>query len=186
MLVKNGVVTNARIRRVAADDPGAHAARSASTPMSYSAGPRKALKMRKLPLAPVAAAAVAELLVHQGALLETRIGPNGVACEPGEIGATENVRFNKGEKKNKDQPAKQMALLCDVYVMDAFDGILRRGQAPTAWPSSALVACVVAAHGAESRRRGARNPSCWLIAIVGGSKVSTSSPCSRTWARSTS
>ena len=45
---------------------------------------------------------------------------NGVACEPGEIVLLENVRFNKGEKRNRDELAKQMAGLCDVYVMDAF------------------------------------------------------------------
>ena len=45
---------------------------------------------------------------------------DGVTCEPGEVVLLENVRFNKGEKKNKDELAQKMAALCDVYVMDAF------------------------------------------------------------------
>ncbi len=60
----------------------------------------------------------------------------GVEVQPGELVLLENVRFNKGEKKNTDELAQQYAALCDVFVMDAF-GTAHRAQAPPmAWPSS--------------------------------------------------
>ncbi len=55
---------------------------------------------------------------------------NGVVVEPGDVVLLENVRFNKGEKKNSDDLAKKMAALCDIYVMDAF-GTAHRAEAST-------------------------------------------------------
>ena len=55
---------------------------------------------------------------------------NGVVVAPGAVVLLENVRFNKGEKKNSDDLAKKMAALCDIYVMDAF-GTAHRAEAST-------------------------------------------------------
>ena len=55
---------------------------------------------------------------------------DGVEVAPGEVVLLENVRFNKGEKKNSDELSKKMAALCDVYVMDAF-GTAHRAEAST-------------------------------------------------------
>jgi phosphoglycerate kinase len=87
----------------------------------------------------------------------------------------ENVRFNKGEKKNADDLAKKMAALCDVYVMDAF-GTAHRAEAsthgvakyaPIACAGPLLVSELVALEMALEK------PARPLLAIVGGSKVST-------------
>ncbi|HKO69205.1 MAG TPA: phosphoglycerate kinase [Burkholderiaceae bacterium] len=100
---------------------------------------------------------------------------NGVNIEPGQVVLLENTRFNKGEKKNSDELARQMAALCDVYVNDAF-GTAHRAEASTV--GIAKYAKVVCAGPLLSSEIDAlskalsdlRRP---LTAIVGGSKVST-------------
>ena len=87
----------------------------------------------------------------------------------------ENVRFNRGEKKNDDELAKQMAALCDVYVMDAF-GTAHRAQASTHGVAKyAAVACAgpLLAGELEALAKAMDNPARPMVAIVGGSKVST-------------
>ncbi|HVS26931.1 MAG TPA: phosphoglycerate kinase [Burkholderiales bacterium] len=100
---------------------------------------------------------------------------NGVEVAPGEVVLFENVRFNKGEKKNGDELARQMAGLCDVYVMDAF-GTAHRAEASTHGVAKfAKVACagLLLAAELEALGRALENPKRPQIAIVGGSKVST-------------
>lgn len=100
---------------------------------------------------------------------------NGVATEPGEVVLLENIRFNVGEKANDDQLAKNLASLCDVYVMDAF-GTAHRAHASTHGVAKyAPVACAgpLLAHELESLAQGLKNPKRPMLAIVGGSKVST-------------
>lgn len=100
---------------------------------------------------------------------------NGVEVAPGEAVLFENVRFNKGEKKNGDELAKQMAGLCDVYVMDAF-GTAHRAEASTHGVAKfAKVACagLLLAAELEALGRALKNPKRPQVAIVGGSKVST-------------
>jgi phosphoglycerate kinase len=100
---------------------------------------------------------------------------NGVEVCAGELVVLENVRFNKGEKKNDDALAKQLAELCDVYVMDAF-GTAHRAQASTHGVAKfAPIACAgpLLAGELEALGKALDNPARPMVAIVGGSKVST-------------
>ncbi len=95
--------------------------------------------------------------------------------QDGEVALLENVRFNKGEKKNDEALAKKYAALCDVYVMDAF-GTAHRAQASTYGVGLyATVACAGPLLAAELDALGKalHNPDRPMVAIVGGSKVST-------------
>ncbi|KRS22726.1 phosphoglycerate kinase [Alishewanella sp. WH16-1] len=99
----------------------------------------------------------------------------GVEVAQGEVVVFENVRFNKGEGKNNDELAQKLAALCDVFVMDAF-GTAHRAQASTHGVAKyAKVACAGPLLTAELDALAAalKNPKRPLVAIVGGSKVST-------------
>jgi len=99
----------------------------------------------------------------------------GVEVAEGELVLLDNVRFNKGEKKDEDELAKAYAELCDVFVMDAF-GTAHRAQASTHGVAKfAPVACAGPLLAAELDALGKAldNPARPLVAIVGGSKVST-------------
>lgn len=100
---------------------------------------------------------------------------NGVEVAAGELVVLENVRFNPGEKKNADELAKQYAALCDVFVMDAF-GTAHRAQGSTHGVAKyAPVACAgpLLAGELEALGKALDNPPRPLVAVVGGSKVST-------------
>ncbi|MBO2648608.1 phosphoglycerate kinase [Shewanella algae] len=100
---------------------------------------------------------------------------DGVEVAQGEVVVFENVRFNKGEKKNDEALSKQLAALCDVYVMDAF-GTAHRAQASTHGVGMfAPIACAGPLLAAEldALSKAMDNPARPLVAIVGGSKVST-------------
>jgi phosphoglycerate kinase len=93
----------------------------------------------------------------------------------GEVVLLENVRFNAGEKKDNEALAKQYAALCDVYVMDAF-GTAHRAQASTHGAGKfAPVACagLLLADELDNLAKALANPARPMVAIVGGSKVST-------------
>jgi phosphoglycerate kinase len=99
----------------------------------------------------------------------------GVEIEPGELVLLENVRFNRGEKKNDDELAQQYAALCDVFVMDAF-GTAHRAQSSTHGVAKfARVACAGPLLAAELDALGKalKSPARPMAAIVAGSKVST-------------
>jgi phosphoglycerate kinase len=98
-----------------------------------------------------------------------------VAVKPGEVAMLENCRVNKGEKKDDDALSKKMAALCDVYVNDAF-GTAHRAEATThGMAKYAKVACAGPLMAAEidALTRALDKPARPLVAIVGGSKVST-------------
>ncbi len=100
---------------------------------------------------------------------------DGVEVKPGELVLLENVRFNKGEKKNTDELAQQYAALCDVFVMDAF-GTAHRAQGSTHGVAKfAKVACAGPLLAAELDALGKAldKPQRPMVAIVAGSKVST-------------
>ncbi|RUO40080.1 phosphoglycerate kinase [Aliidiomarina taiwanensis] len=100
---------------------------------------------------------------------------DGVEVSGGELVVFENVRFNVGEKKNDPVLAKKLAALCDVFVMDAF-GTAHRAQASTYGVAQyAPIACAGPLLTAELNALGKvfENPKRPLVAIVGGSKVST-------------
>ena len=99
----------------------------------------------------------------------------GVELADGELALLENVRFNKGEKKDEDELSKAYAELCDIFVMDAF-GTAHRAQASTHGVAKfATVACAGPLLAAELDALGKAldKPARPLVAIVGGSKVST-------------
>ena len=100
---------------------------------------------------------------------------NGVDAKEGEVVVFENVRGNVGEKKNADDLAKAYAALCDVFVMDAF-GTAHRAQASTHGVAKfAPTACAgpLLATELDALGKALDNPARPMVAIVGGSKVST-------------
>ncbi|EKN4747744.1 TPA: phosphoglycerate kinase [Yersinia enterocolitica] len=100
---------------------------------------------------------------------------DGVEIAAGELVVLENVRFNKGEKKDDETLSKKYAALCDIYVMDAF-GTAHRAQASTHGVGKfAPIACAGPLLSAELEALGKAlgNPARPMVAIVGGSKVST-------------
>jgi len=100
---------------------------------------------------------------------------DGVEINVGELVIFENIRFNVGEKKNDDALAQKLAALCDVFVMDAF-GTAHRAQASTHGVAKfAKTACAGPLLAGELAALGKAldNPARPMVAIVGGSKVST-------------
>ena len=100
---------------------------------------------------------------------------NGVTVSAGELVLLENVRCNAGEKADDEILSRQMAALCDIYVMDAF-GTAHRAQASTHGVARfAPVACAgpLLTRELEALAQALDNPRRPLVAIVGGSKVST-------------
>lgn len=100
---------------------------------------------------------------------------NGIEIGPGEVVLCENVRFNVGEEKNSDELGKKMAALCDIFVMDAF-GTAHRAQASThSVAKFAPMVCAgpLLASELDALGKALETPTKPLVAIVGGSKVST-------------
>ena len=99
----------------------------------------------------------------------------GFEVAEGELVVLENCRINKGEKKNVDETAKKYAALCDVFVMDAF-GTAHRAEASTHGIAKfAPVACagILLTEELDALTKALLNPARPMVAIVGGSKVST-------------
>jgi len=99
----------------------------------------------------------------------------GFEVAEGELVLLENCRFNKGEKKNADETAKQYAALCDVFVMDAF-GTAHRAEASThgvAKFAPVAAAGILLTEELDALGKALLNPARPMVAIVGGSKVST-------------
>jgi phosphoglycerate kinase len=123
---------------------------------------------------------LAPVAEHLGSLLGTEVRLvadwiDGVDVAQGEVVLCENVRFNAGEKSNDESLARKMAELCDVFVMDAF-GTAHRAQASTHGVAKyAPVACAGPLLVAEltALEMAMRDPARPVVAIVGGSKVST-------------
>ncbi|MCA3237375.1 MAG: phosphoglycerate kinase [Curvibacter sp.] len=123
-------------------------------------------------LAPVARR-LGELLGREVPLVSS--WTEGVRVEPGQLVMLENVRLNKGEKKNGEELSRKMAALCDIFVHDAF-GTAHRAEASTYGIAQyAPVACAGPLLAAEidAITKALHNPRRPLVAIVGGSKVST-------------
>jgi len=127
----------------------------------------------KFSLAPVARH-LSKLLGQEVRLVKDYLDTAPEVAE-GELVLLENIRFNVGEKKNDEALSKQYASLCDIYVMDAF-GTAHRAQASTHGAGKfAPVACAGPLLAAELEALGNAldNPARPMVAIVGGSKVST-------------
>lgn len=124
-------------------------------------------------LAPVVAVLAAQLGQSVRLLKDWQDG--GFDVVAGEVVMLENCRFNIGEKKNAQSTAKKYAALCDIFVMDAF-GTAHRAEASTHGIAQfAPVACagLLVAQELEALQKALANPARPMVAIVGGSKVST-------------
>src|SRR6188508_405316 len=139
---------------------------------SHLGRPKEGKHEEKDSLAPIAA--------RLGPLLnlEVKLQRNwidGVAVAPGEVVLLENCRFNVGEKADDEALSKKIAALCDVYVNDAF-GTAHRAEATTHGAARfAKIACAGPLMSAEldALSKSLSNPKRPLVAVVGGSKVST-------------
>lgn len=171
--LKDGVITS--LKRIEASLPTVQAALDAGAAvmlMSHLGRPTEGEYAEEFSLAPVAAK-MGELLSKEVRLVKDWL--DGVDVEAGEVVLCENVRFNKGEKKNDEALGRKMADLCDVFVMDAF-GTAHRAQASTnAVAKLAPVACAgpLLAAELEALEKGLETPARPMVGIIGGSKVST-------------
>jgi phosphoglycerate kinase len=172
--VKDGKVTSdARIRASLPTIKMAADAGAKVMLMSHLGRPTEGEYAEEFSLAPVAADLSAKLGKEVRLVKDYLDG--GFEVADGEVVLLENVRFNVGEKKNDEALSKKYAALCDVYVMDAF-GTAHRAQASThgagAFADTACAGPLLAAE-LEALGKALNNPARPMVAIVGGSKVST-------------
>ncbi len=171
--IKDGAVTSdIRIRASLPTIKKALEAGAAVILLSHLGRPLEGEYDEQFSLAPVATR-LSELLGQPVRLRKDWLG--GVDVEPGEVVLCENVRFNIGEKSNAVELGQKMAALCDVFVMDAF-GTAHRAQASTHRVAEfAEIACSgpLLANELDALGRALEHPTNPLIAIVGGSKVSS-------------
>jgi len=171
--VHDGVVTSdARIRAALATIRYALDQHAKVFVISHLGRPQEGQETEALSLAPVAVR-LSELLGKPVPLRKQWL--DGVDCAAGSAVLCENVRFNKGEKADDEQLSRRMAALCEVFVMDAF-GTAHRAEASTHGVARyAAVACAgpLLAGELEALERALQKPARPLVAIVGGSKVST-------------
>jgi phosphoglycerate kinase len=171
--VQSGVVTSdARIRAAVPTIRYALDQNAKVFILSHLGRPEEGKDDESLSLAPVAVR-LSELLGKPVPLRKNWL--DGVDCQPGSAVLCENVRFNKGEKKDDEKLARRMAELCDVFVMDAF-GTAHRAEASTHGVARfAKVACAgpLLVGELEALETALHKPARPLVAIVGGSKVST-------------
>ncbi|MBT3506439.1 MAG: phosphoglycerate kinase [Methylococcales bacterium] len=171
--IKDGVVTSdIRIRASLPTIETALEAGAAVILLSHLGRPVEGEYDEQFSLGPVATH-MSELLGRPVRLRKDWL--DGVDVEPGEVILCENVRFNVGEKSNAISLGQKMAALCDVFVMDAF-GTAHRAQASTHRVAEfAPIACSgpLLANELEALGTALEHPEKPLIAIVGGSKVSS-------------
>ena len=142
--------------------------------MSHLGRPTEGEYEHKYSMAPVANYLTA--LLGQAVRLEQNwLEPDFIPVDNGEVILCENVRFNIGEKENNDTLSQRMAAMCDIYVMDAF-GTAHRAHASTHGIAKyAAIACAgpLLVSELDALGRALDNPARPMVAIVGGSKVST-------------
>jgi phosphoglycerate kinase len=171
--VKDGEVTSdIRIQASLPTIQKALAAGASVMLMSHLGRPTEGEFNEEFSLQPVANR-ISELLGQPVRLEKNWLDSISIAA--GEVVLCENVRFNKGEKKNDAELGKKMAALCDIFVMDAF-GTAHRAQASThSVAQYAPIACAgpLLSNELEALGKALESPARPLVAIVGGSKVST-------------
>lgn len=141
--------------------------------MSHLGRPTEGVYEEALSLAPVAED-LSKKIGQQVRLVQDYFD-NSPTLENGELVLLENVRFNKGEKKDDATLAQQYAALCDVFVMDAF-GTAHRAQASThgvGLYAPVAVAGMLLTDELDALQKALANPERPMVAIVGGSKVSS-------------
>lgn len=171
--LKDGVITNAeRIQRALPTLRTALDAGAAVLVMSHLGRPEEGSYDEAYSLAPVASA-LSQALGCDVPLIKDWL--SGVDIAPGQIALLENVRFNAGEKKNDAHLAQKMANLGDVFVMDAFATAHRAQASTTGIAEYAPLACAGPLLQAEltALSTAMKTPRHPVVAIVGGSKVST-------------
>lgn len=170
--IKNGEVTSdARLKAAVPTIKTALSAGAGVILMSHLGRPEEGVFDAAYSMAPVAAQLATLLGMPVPVISEWQ----SATVAPGEVVLLENVRFNPGEKRNDETLSKQYAQLCDVFVMDAF-GTAHRAQASTHGVGlHANVACAGPLLAAElsALERALSAPAKPMVAIVGGSKVST-------------
>jgi phosphoglycerate kinase len=142
--------------------------------MSHLGRPTEGEYVHQYSMAPVANY-LSALLDQPVRLEQNWLEPDFIPVEPGEVVMCENVRFNIGENANDEALSRRMASMCDVFVMDAF-GTAHRAQASTYGVAKyAPVACAgpLLSGELEALSKALDNPARPMVAIVGGSKVST-------------
>lgn len=171
--VKDGVVTSdARIKAALPTIQKAVDAGAKVILMSHLGRPTEGEYEQSFSMEPVARH-LSKLLDQPVRLVQAWKG--GIELNEGEVVILENVRFNPGEKKNDETLAKAYAQLCDIFVMDAF-GTAHRAQASTHGVAKfAPIACAgpLLANELNALKQALAEPAKPLVAIVGGSKVST-------------
>ncbi len=171
--VKDGVISSdARIRAALPTIRYALDQHAQVFILSHLGRPKEGEFDEKLSLQPVAAR-LSELLGKPVPLRRDWL--DGLECAAGSAVLCENVRFNKGEKKDDEALSRKMAALCEVFVMDAF-GTAHRAEASThGIVRHAKVACAgpLLVGELEALERALERPARPLVAIVAGSKVST-------------
>lgn len=171
--VQDGVVTSdARIRAALPTIRHAMSQNAKVFVLSHLGRPKEGVYDEQASLAPVAAR-LSELLGKSVPLRKNWL--EGVDCPTGSAVLCENVRFNQGEKKDDEALGRRMAALCDVFVMDAF-GTAHRAEASTHGVAKfAPIACAgpLLVNELRALEQALEKPARPLVAIVGGSKVST-------------
>lgn len=177
--VKDGVVTSDA--RIVASMPTIEYALKAGAKVmvtSHLGRPEEGVYSEENSLQPVADV-MSKLLGQPVRLVKNWLAPNApedsLTTADGQLILLENCRFNVGEKKNNDELAKKYAALCDVFVMDAF-GTAHRAEASTHGIAKfAPVACagILLTQELDALSKALLAPARPLVAIVGGSKVST-------------
>ena len=172
--VKDGKVTSDA--RIAASMPTVEHCMKAGAKvmvMSHRGRPQEGQADEENSMAPIAADMSAKLGKDVRLIGDYLNG--GFDLAEGEVVLLENVRFNSGEKKDDEALARKYAALCDVFVMDAF-GTAHRAQASTHGVgkfSPTACAGLLLADELENLAKALANPARPMVAIVGGSKVST-------------
>jgi phosphoglycerate kinase len=166
------ITDDTRIRASVPAIEAALAANAAVLVTSHLGRPKEGAFSAEDSLAPIAKR-LGELLQREVPLRRDWV--DGISIPPGEIVLLENCRFNRGEKADDETLARKMAALCDVYVNDAF-GTAHRAEATTHGIARfAPVACAGPLMAAELDALGQAlaKPARPLVAVIGGSKVST-------------
>lgn len=172
--IRDGVVTDdSRLRAALPTLERLLAANARVRVMSHLGRPQAGQFDPAASLAPVAAR-LGELLGRSVPVVRDWLDSPGEVA-PGDIALCENVRFNRGETDNDEALSKRMAALCDVFVMDAF-GTAHRAHASThgvaRFAPDAVAGPLLAAE-LEALGHALKAPARPMVAIIGGSKVST-------------
>ena len=171
--IKNGSITNdTKILYALPTVEAALQKKARVILLSHLGRPKEGRFNAEFSLAPVAQL-LSKKLHQEVRLIDNLL--NKITVKPGQVILYENVRFNKGENENNTELAKKMAKLCDIFVMDAFATAHRTQSSTVGIAEYAKVACggPLLISEFNSLSKILENPQKPLVAVIGGSKVST-------------